>query len=116
MYKPTPEGLAKLDAWINAPINNPDVLDQKDILLLKFLFAEKRLAREEVIEWLRKYEEAIATLESFTLAWQIDPNQSYWSPHQRLVMEASVLDINMQRTWIQVARNRLLTETPTGER
>jgi DNA-binding PadR family transcriptional regulator len=116
MYKPTPKGLAELDEWINAPINNPDVLDQKDILLLKFLFAEKRLKREEVIEWLRKYEEAITTLESFTLAWQIDPNQSYWSPHQRLVMEATVLDINMQRTWIQVARNRLLTETPAEER
>ncbi len=108
MYTLTPQGAELLDAWLLAPASKIDVSEERDIMLLKFLFAEKRLDREEVLAWLDDYERATDDYE-YLLRVQRNPESSDWSLHQQLVVEAMIMEINMQRTWIQLARNRLLS-------
>ncbi len=107
MYMLTPTGETLLDEWLEAAPTKFDVTEERDITLLKFLFAEKRLSREDVLVWLDAYELATHEYE-YLFRTQRNPESSDWSPHQQLVVEAMIMEINMQRTWIQVARNRLL--------
>src|SRR5512138_1711667 len=45
MYSPTPLGLAVLDEWLRRPLTRGEVAVERDMVLLKFLFMEKRLSR-----------------------------------------------------------------------
>jgi DNA-binding PadR family transcriptional regulator len=107
MYSLTPMGEELLDAWLRAEPSKLDVSEERDITLLKFLFAEKRLDREEVLEWLSAYETAVNDYE-YMFRTQRDPESSDWSPHQQLIVEAMIMEIHVQRTWIGLARNRLM--------
>src|SRR5512139_2925387 len=55
MYTLTPGGESLLDEWLRAPLSRNEVGEMRDIDLLKFLFAEKRLTREETLTWLDDY-------------------------------------------------------------
>lgn len=106
MYTLTPQGEALLDAWLKAPLSSHDVSEERDITLLKFLFAEKRLSRQDVLTWLDHYEETLTVYEKMYRI-QRDPGLTEWSPHQQLISEAMIMELNMQRTWIHLARSRL---------
>lgn len=106
MYVLTPEGGLLLDEWLRARPSKFDVTEERDITLLKFLFAENRLAREEVLDWLSALERALHDYE-FMFYTQRNPESSDWSPHQQLVVEAMIMEINMQRAWVMTARTRL---------
>ena len=83
-------------------------------MLMKFLFAEKRLSRREVFAWLENYEQetqAYLTL----LEIQRDPGKDDWPLHQGLVIEADFMKLTMQLEWIRLARRRLTeAEPPAG--
>jgi DNA-binding PadR family transcriptional regulator len=115
MYTLTDLGGDLLDQWLRAPIPWNEVLDERDIVLIKFLFMEKRLPRADVIAWLDEYER---------LTNAFDPNSRIFHDtfaggmptlHQQLIHEATMLELNMQRTWIQMARRRLQAETERGD-
>ncbi len=106
MYSLTPQGEQLLDEWLRARPSKPDVTEERDITLLRFLFAEKRLRREEVLDWLTALEAALHEYELMFYA-QRNPESSDWSPHQQLVVEAMILEINLQRAWVIMARSRL---------
>jgi DNA-binding PadR family transcriptional regulator len=110
MYTLTPLGESLLDDWLRAPLANTEIGQERDIVLLKFLFSEKRLTRDEVLAWLDGYEKATETYIAMS-NMQRDPNAKEWSVHQQLVIEASFMELEMQRTWIRQARQRL-----TGDR
>lgn len=56
MYHLTPLGETLLDHWLQGDLPWGEVLDARDIVLIKFLFMEKRLPPERVLEWLDAYE------------------------------------------------------------
>jgi PadR family transcriptional regulator PadR len=113
MYYITSQGEKFLDEWLRRPLTKRDVAQERDIMLMKFLFAEKRLSRQEVFDWLENYEqetEAYLTL----LEIQRDPGRDDWPLHQGLVIEADFMELNMQLEWIRVARRRLLEAEVTS--
>ncbi|MFC1960467.1 PadR family transcriptional regulator [Chloroflexota bacterium] len=107
MYSLTPQGEDLLGEWLRKSPNKFAVTEERDITLLRFLFAEKRMSREEVLCWLDDYDEAIQAYE-IMFRTQRDPDAEDWSPHQRLVVQAMIMDLDMQRAWIYTARERLL--------
>ncbi|MCC7449256.1 MAG: PadR family transcriptional regulator [Anaerolineae bacterium] len=106
VYTLTPHGEAILDEWLRAPLERSEVAEERDVAMMKFLFAEKRLTRAEVLAWLDNYE---ATVESYRQMFELQrsPELSVWSLHQQLVAEASRMEVDMQRAWIQRARSLL---------
>lgn len=106
VYGLRPEGGALLDEWLRTTPTKIDVSEEPDVPLLKFLFAEHRLSRQEVFDWLDAYEQATDEYE-YLLRVQRNPDSEDWSTHQQLLVESMIMGINMQRTWIQVARSRL---------
>jgi PadR family transcriptional regulator AphA len=108
VYRLLPAGERLLDAWLAAAPTKFDVSEERDIALLKFLFAETRFPREDVLVWLDEYEQATNDYE-YMFRTQRNPESEDWSLHQQLVVEASIMEINMLRTWIQLARSRLLS-------
>ena len=60
-----------------------------------------------MLVWLDEYEHATNDYE-YMFRTQRNPEAEDWSVHQQLVVEASIMEINMLRTWIQLARSRLL--------
>jgi DNA-binding PadR family transcriptional regulator len=111
MYSLSETGGAILDAWLRGPLRDSEILDERDIVLLKFLFAEKRLSRQEVLDWLDQYE---MRTESFNIQNRIfyELTMSESTLHQQLIHEITLMEINMQRTWIQLARQRLQNAGP----
>ncbi|MCD4685627.1 MAG: PadR family transcriptional regulator [Anaerolineae bacterium] len=106
MYTLTPEGEAAVDAWLRGPLTWGEVLDERDVVLIKFLFMEKRLSRAEVITWLDEYERLTDEYDAprRTFAEALISGSTL---HQQLIHEVTLMELNMQRTWIQLARRRL---------
>jgi DNA-binding PadR family transcriptional regulator len=114
MYTLTPLGEELLNKWLRAPVTKNDVSEDRDITLMKFLFAEQRLSHGEIMGWLDSYWAAVDTYEKLLRAMR-DPTLSDWSVHQRLILEASLMDLDMQRGWIKRAREQLGKEDLTAE-
>lgn len=109
MYTLTPLGEQLLDAWLRGPLPWSEVLDERDVVLLKFLFAEKRLPREEVIVWLDNYEQLTLSFDGPKRVFY-ESLISESSVHQQLIHEMTMMELNMQITWIRMARRRLEAE------
>jgi len=106
MYSLTARGEDMLLRWLRAPLPWSEVLDERDVVLIKFLFMEKRLPRAEVLAWLDEYERLTEEYDA--------PRRAFYevliqgsSLHQQLIHEVTMMELNMQRTWIQLARRRL---------
>jgi DNA-binding PadR family transcriptional regulator len=110
MYTLTPLGEQVLDDWLRGPLSWNEVLDERDVVLVKFLFAEKRLSREEVIDWLDHYEQQTDEYQGPRVAFY-EAMLGNVSLHQQLIHQLTMMELNMQRTWIQMARHRLEAET-----
>lgn len=107
MYRLTELGDVILGEWLRSAPDKFAVTEERDITLLRFLFAEKRLSREEVLCWLDEYDEALDSYEMM-FRTQRSPDAEDWSVHQRLVVHAMLMELNMQRDWVSTARERLL--------
>ncbi|MBN2305696.1 MAG: PadR family transcriptional regulator [Anaerolineae bacterium] len=106
MYRLTAQGGTVLDDWLRGPLAWSEVLEGRDIVLIKFLFMEQRLSRDEVIKWLDTYEEQTDSYNAPQRVFhEILIGGS--SLHQQLIHEVTLMELNMQRTWIQLARRRL---------
>jgi DNA-binding PadR family transcriptional regulator len=111
IYRLTALGEELLINWLRAPLPWNEVLDERDVVLIKFMFMEKHLAREQVLAWLDEYERLTESYDA--------PRRAFYevlirgsSLHQQLIHEVTLMELNMQRTWIQVARRRLQNEPP----
>ena len=107
MYRLTDQGMVVLGEWLRGSPDKFAVTEERDITLLRFLFAEKHLSREEVLCWLDDYDEALADYE-IMFRTQRSPDAEDWSVHQRLVVHAMLMELTMQREWVSTARERLL--------
>jgi DNA-binding PadR family transcriptional regulator len=106
IYSITPLGQTALDAWIRSPFTNSEILRRREILMIKFLFAEGRLSSAELLDWLTEYQTQLEVTERLYSLWQ-DLDDGILSLHQQLMMAASHMEIEMQRAWIEKARARL---------
>ena len=111
MYRLTSIGEDLLDEWITMPFSASELLEDRDVVMLKFLFAEKRFPREAVLDWLSEYEESTNTYD-VTRRPFFDLTHQQASPHQKLILDGIMMELNMQREWIKMARQRL---SETGE-
>jgi len=109
MYRLTERGEDLLVNWLRAPLPWSEVLDERDVVMIKFLFMEKRLPRVEVLAWLAEYERLTEAYDAPRRMFYEALIQGAASLHQQLIHEATLMELNMQRTWIQMARRRLQT-------
>ncbi len=107
LYHLTPLGEALSDSWLTKPLTKREIFRERDIVLLKFLFAEKQLPPQEVLAWLDHYEHETIQYETW-LSITRDPTFEEWIVHSRLLVEADLMGLKMQWEWIQLARQRLL--------
>jgi DNA-binding PadR family transcriptional regulator len=121
IYTLTPGGGEVLDEWLRQPPEFPPLSERREITLLKFLFMEGRLKKDEILRWLDNYLESLRIYDygrrlyhEGTLAALKELDQV--SVHRQLVMEASLMELNAHRTWLELARTRIDAEIRhTGE-
>jgi DNA-binding PadR family transcriptional regulator len=109
MYSLTEAGGQALDDWLGGPITEAEIAIERDVAMIKFLFAEKRLPRESVLAWLKRYQ---ALTEKFDISRQLfyDLAIGESSLHQRLLHEQMMMELDMLRNWIELAHRRLMGE------
>lgn len=107
MYSLSEQGGRALDEWLRGPLSEAEAITERDIALIKFLFAEKRLPRDEVLDWLDRYEALTRTSDTNRRVFY-DLLISESTNHQRLIHELTLMELNMLRTWIELARSRLV--------
>ena len=108
-YRITTDGEAVLDAWLKGPFTNDEMLNQREIPLIKFLFAEQRLSREDILSWLDAYEKQMQSYSKLHRFWH-NAQLSVSTTHQQLLLEATDMELEMQQGWVQRARARLAAE------
>lgn len=113
-YRITPVGEAMLDVWLTSPLTNDEILNQREIPLIKFLFAEQRLSREDILNWLDSYEKQMQMYSKLHRFWNT-AQLSVSSTHQQLLLEATDMELEMQQGWVQRAREHLNAEQPALE-
>ena len=111
VYKLLPSGEAVLDEWLRRDPTIAEVIEAYDLAMHKFLIAEFRLSRAEVLAWLGGYEAVVeATLAIHAALDQATKDEPGLSLHAQLIREAIILEIQARRAWIQAARARLTAE------
>jgi len=105
VYSITNAGESLLDEWLQCV---PNVgLNEWNIALVKFLFAERRLSRDVVLQWLEEYERSLAAYEQLYQTWYAAQSEVS-SPHQQLMIQATMMEWTLHCDWIRLARQRLL--------
>jgi DNA-binding PadR family transcriptional regulator len=108
-YHITSEGEAQLDAWLTSPLTNEEMLLNREIPMVRFLFAEGRMPAEDVLTWLNDYETQVEYYMQLFDCWT---QPEVLSKHQQLVLDATRMEIEMQHQWIQRARGSLMASDP----
>jgi PadR family transcriptional regulator AphA len=112
VYSLTAQGETLLDNWLRQPLTVADVLDNHEVTMSKFLFAEYRLPRHEVLAWLDSYQKCADMLSSTRHLFH-DMATGIASPHQRLINEATLMELRLCHDWIRLARQSLENEPET---
>src|SRR5262249_31497490 len=96
IYELTEQGQHFLDTWLREmPALRGDDED-RDTMLIKFLFAENRLTRDEILAMLDAYERLMAARdEKLRIFYEVAKTVS--SVHQKLIYEAVAMERAMQR-------------------
>jgi DNA-binding PadR family transcriptional regulator len=111
IYTLLPAGGALLDEWLRRQPSMAEVIEEYDIAMHKFMIAEYRLSRSEVLAWLDGYEKIAEW--SRTMRTALDglpealPTESI---HTALLNESITIEIEARLTWIHAAQARLRTK------
>lgn len=121
IYRLSSLGEELLDNWLREVPHILPLYEQREMAMWRFQFMEGRLTVQEVIHWLDAY---LDTLRIY------DVGRRYWSDatqaamtehgqeslHKQLILEATLMEINSLRTWLEMARARLAAVArATGE-
>ncbi|MBN1679294.1 MAG: PadR family transcriptional regulator [Anaerolineae bacterium] len=113
MYHLMPSGETALDIWLTSELRPNEVLDERDLVLIKFLFMEKRLSPDDIFAWLESYEQLLDTFDiQRRVFYEVIAGDA--SLHQQLIHEVTIMELNMQRTWVQLARRRIQDKHAAG--
>jgi DNA-binding PadR family transcriptional regulator len=105
-----------LNDWLR---DVPEILplyEQREMAMWRFQFMEGRLTTPEIIRWLDDYLDALRIY---------DVGRRYWSDatreamaehgqeslHRQLILEGTLMEINSLRTWLEMARARIIRTT-----
>ena len=111
VYTLLPAGEQLLDDWLRQPPTLHDVIENYDIALYKFVFAESRLSRAEILVWLDVYESITRSSDAMQRVMNDTSRQTgALSLHQELVAESIALETKARLAWIELARQRLTSE------
>jgi DNA-binding PadR family transcriptional regulator len=115
VYSLTERGSEILDSWLLMPPDEEKMMDERYVILEKFVFLENRVTLKTILNWLDTCEASIGAYQELRMPWNkaaLDP----MSVHNQLVYEAEVMELNAMRMWVQMARARLRAEAHrTGE-
>lgn len=115
VYSLTARGKELLDQWIAEAPTEQELLEEHNIMLVKFLFAETRFTREQVLALLDGYEKRMDVFDSkLRVLYQFAKDVS--SVHQKLVYRSIAMERIAHRRWLRSARQTLVnSETPVKE-
>lgn len=114
IYRLTATGEQQVIEWLRAPLSGGQILEDDDLMLIKFLFAENHLSRPEILQWLEHCE---AELDTYALSHGVWHNMQMQihSAHAQVFLEAKRIALDGLRQWVQYARQRLQAEPPTDD-
>ncbi|MDZ4763435.1 MAG: PadR family transcriptional regulator [Chloroflexota bacterium] len=121
IYTLTMHGGLLLDAWLRDVPKASPIFEERELGMWRFQFMEARLAHDEVIRWLDEYLDAIRIFDygkrQFYDRTRDQMNVvGQHSTHQELIMESVLMELNTLRTWLEMARARLMMRArATGE-
>lgn len=111
VYSLLPAGENILDTWLRQAPRLADVIEDYDIALYKFVFAEQRLTRAEVLTWLDIYESITRSSDAVQQVMNDASRESgVMTLHQQLAVESIALETKARLAWIELARQRLMME------
>ena len=106
VYHLTPQSEELLDQWITAPLTESELLEEHNIMLVKFVFAEFRFSRERVLAFLDDYEKRMDIFDmKLNVLYQFAKEVS--SDHQKLVYRSIAMERIAHRRWLRSARRTL---------
>jgi DNA-binding PadR family transcriptional regulator len=112
VYRLSPLGEELLDTWLRDVPNILPLYEQREMAMWRFQFMEGRLTTEEIIRWLDDYLDALRIYDVGRRYWS-DATQAAMtehgqeSLHRQLILEATLMEINSLRTWLELARARV---------
>ena len=121
IYTLSADGESLLDEWLREVPNLRPFYEQRETAMWRFQFMEKRLSRQEVLDWISSYRDNIRYGDAMNDLYRESIiaalNESgLGSLHQQLAMEAYIMELNAIRTWLEMAHNRLAVHAiQTGE-
>jgi DNA-binding PadR family transcriptional regulator len=103
VFRLTPQGEALIDHWIMAPLTESELLEEHNIMLVKFLFAEARFPGAQVLAFLDEYEKRMDIFDAkLRVMYQFAKAVS--TPHQKLIYRSIAMERFAHRRWIRMAR------------
>jgi len=121
VYTLSDEGLQSLDEWLKEVPKMRPFYEQREIAMMRFQFMEKRFSTAKILQWLQNYLDAINYATKGSTFYQNEINKAMEehgqvSIHAQLLMEGYMMELNTLRTWLEMARNRLMLHArQTGE-
>ncbi|GEM_PF-454855 len=121
LYRLSPIGERLLDAWLREVPRVVPRYQEQELAMWRFQFMEGRLSKREIVQWLDNYLDALRiydfgqrAFQSGVLEQMTELGQA--SLHRQLMMEATLMELNTLRTWLEMARARIIAQaTATGE-
>jgi DNA-binding PadR family transcriptional regulator len=111
-------GEQRLNDWLREVPEILPLYEQREMAMWRFQFMEGRLTTQEIIRWLDDYLDALRIYDVGRRYWS-DATQEAMaehgqeSLHRQLILEATLMEINSLRTWLEMARARI--RRPTGD-
>lgn len=112
IYRLTPDGERLLDAWLREIPKLRPFYEQRELAMLKFQFMETRFNVEDTLAWLNGYLDSVRVTDYHSQLYQQatldalkDAGKS--SVHRQLLVEATMMELNTLRTWLEMAKARL---------
>lgn len=112
IYRLTPEGERLLDAWLREIPKMRPFYEQRELAMLKFQFMETRFNVEDTLTWLNGYLDTVRVTDYHSQLYQqatLDALKEIGksSVHRQLLVEATMMELNTLRTWLDMAKARL---------
>jgi DNA-binding PadR family transcriptional regulator len=112
IYHLTRLGETLLDDWLRDIPKMRPFYEQRELAMLRFQFMETRFNIAQIVEWLDGYLDTVRLTDAHRLSYQDALLQALTdagkgSIHKQLLMEATMMELNMLRTWLEMARARL---------
>lgn len=121
IYHLTALGNQLLDDWLREIPKMRPFYQERELAMLRFQFMENRFTIAQTVEWLDGYLDTVRLTDAHRQSYQealIEALETSGkgSLHRQLLMEATMMELNMLTTWLQLARARLMAVgVQTGE-